>query len=190
MSDSSDLPPAIPPSPREVGQTPEEIRKRPATPAEIRAMWIIVLCVISGIIAICSGCFVAMYYGGTVMLHNHPTIRPVIEKLNTDTRVEKLLGKPLEIGYLDETAQITNGKYDGSAKFTLPVRGPLGEGGVHVQASMKDPRVMTNPKDPLWTFDEMTLQIKGQVDMIDLLDPDEQTVEPLLHVAPAATSQK
>jgi hypothetical protein len=108
-----------------------------------------------------SVCVTLLFFGGMNMIQEHPAVKPVVERLNTDPRVEAQLGKPLEIAkFLGEDAKVNVGRKDGFARYTLPVKGPKGEGVVIVHTVMKDQE---------WDFQEISLQMKGQAQLLDLL---------------------
>lgn len=114
-----------------------------------------------GLPLMCCGIFGAVtYFSVSKVIQGTPIFAEAIEKANTNPEVTDALGSPVTPGMMLNGSVNQSGN-TGSANFTIPLKGPKGEGSLQVDATMKGGK---------WTFDTLTADVAGK--SIDLLAGD------------------
>jgi len=109
----------------------------------------------------CCGIFGAVtYFGVSKVIKGTPVFAEAIEKANRNPEVTAALGSPVTPGTM-LSGSVENSGNSGSAEFTIPLKGPKGEGSLEVHATMKGGK---------WTFDWLVANVGGR--SIDLLAGD------------------
>lgn len=111
-----------------------------------------------GLPLMCCGIFSAVtYFGVSKVIQGTPVFAEALEKANTNPEVTAALGSPVTPGMMLNGSVKQSGN-TGTADFTIPLKGPKGEGSLQVSATMKGGK---------WTFDTLTADVGGK--SIDLL---------------------
>jgi hypothetical protein len=109
----------------------------------------------------CCGIFGAVaFFSASKVIKGTPVFAEAIEKANRNPEVTAALGSPVTPGMV-LAGNVKNSGNTGSADFTIPLKGPKGEGSLHLRATMKGGK---------WTFDSLTADVGGR--SIDLLAGD------------------
>ena len=91
-------------------------------------------------------------------LTNSEVTKLSLQKARESEVVQQRLGVPIEMGTI-EYGTLQEGA-DGFAKLTIPLKGPKGEGLLHVDATMAD---------GAWEFDRLEAELPGRPRRVDLL---------------------
>ena len=119
--------------------------------------------------AIPAGCLMVLMVVGMLMigaiwygyskLKDFAPYRDAVAMARGDASVREALGEPVETGILAQiNVQVTDGT--GSARLSIPLRGPKGKGTLHVEATKSGGR---------WTITHLEISVQGRPEPIDLL---------------------
>lgn len=107
---------------------------------------------------LCCGVFsIGTYFTVVKVIQGTPVFAEALEKANTNPEVTAALGSPVTPG-LALNGSVKESGSTGTADFTIPLKGPKGEGSLQVSASKKGGQ---------WAFDTLTADVGGK--SIDLL---------------------
>ena len=94
------------------------------------------------------------------MINDFEPTQFALEEASTNSIVIEALGEPIEKnGITSGNFSFRNG--EGNADFSMPIRGPKGEGTL---------RVVAEQKDDEWTYETLYVIIKASKERINLLD--------------------
>ncbi len=103
---------------------------------------------------------VAIFFTVTSMMKESTPYIESYEAATTNSYVIDRLGKPIEqTGMIQGNISITNN--DGEADIYIPLKGPKGEGTIHVIA---------NKYNGNWSYEKMSISIESTKEVIDLLE--------------------
>ena len=118
----------------------------------------------------CAGCLLipillaAVLGGGVFYAFKSSGIQQeALERVRAHPEAVAALGEPIESGWLIQGSINLSGD-EGTADFSLPVSGPVGEGKLYVVAHRQAGE---------WTFEELLLRVEGRDEPIDLLAGEE-----------------
>ncbi|GAB5398683.1 MAG: hypothetical protein Aureis2KO_02680 [Aureisphaera sp.] len=107
--------------------------------------------------------FGALFFGITSMMTESQAYEDAMEMANQNPQVIEFLGEPLEShGMMNGSINYTNGF--GEADFTIPIRGPKGEGTLTVQGRGRGDN---------WTYSNMNVYLDEVDQVINLLEDQE-----------------
>lgn len=86
-----------------------------------------------------------------------------LQRARANPRVAQKFGKPLQAGWL-ATGKLNTSGSSGDADISIPVSGPKGKGTLYVVAKKSA---------GVWTIVTLQVEVTGEAERIDLLQPDE-----------------
>ena len=127
----------------------------------------------------CGGCLiiVILFFGGLFagvnsLFTNSTPYQEALERVNNNEQIVELLGTPIEKdGMMNGSINYSNG--DGSADFSIPIKGPKGEGRLYIVGEKRFDE---------WSYSEMEVRIEENNEVINLLNegldnPEEEPEE-------------
>ena len=148
---------SIPPPPSVLSPAP---LAPPGSRAKKQVVWIIVTAVLGVLLLIVlfvSG-IVAVVFGA---MKSSDPYRFAMQTASHDRRVNATLGSPVHAGWLI-SGNISVNNDSGKADLSIPVRGPIHKGAIHVVATKSQGE---------WTYQQLTLKVEDSSERVDLLEP-------------------
>jgi len=114
----------------------------------------------------CGGISAIAYFGATTMIQGSGAFTESMSKVNQNPEVAAALGSPVTPGF-GTMGSFNQNNNSGTADFTVPLKGPNGEGSVHVVARLDNGR---------WEFSRIDVVAGGKT--IDVLAAEKKKNDP------------